>query len=29
MWDCQDIGGEWVNSDQNFDNFFAAMTTIF
>jgi hypothetical protein len=29
MWDCLDNGGEWVNSDQNFDGFLNALLVIF
>jgi hypothetical protein len=29
MWDCLDLGGEWRNSDQNFDNFLSAILTVF
>lgn len=28
-FECIDYGGEWVNSDQNFDNVGRAMITIF
>jgi len=29
MWDCLDHGGEWVNAEQNFDNFWRAFLTVF
>jgi hypothetical protein len=29
MWDCLDNGGEWVNSDQNFDSFLNALLAVF
>ena len=29
MWDCMDNGGEWVNAEQNFDNFWEAFMTVF
>lgn len=28
-WDCINYGGEWVNSDDNFDNVVSAMMTLF
>lgn len=28
-WTCLDNGGEWVNADQQFDNVFQAMSTLF
>ena len=27
--DCMDYGGDWVNSDQNFDNFFKSLVVVF
>ncbi len=29
MWDCMDHGGEWVNAEQNFDNFGQAFQAVF
>ena len=28
-FDCINLGGEWVNADQNFDNVLEAMSTLF
>lgn len=28
-FDCLNSGGEWINADQNFDNVFQAMSTLF
>jgi voltage-gated cation channel len=28
-YDCINQGGEWVNADQNFDNIFQALSTLF
>ena len=28
-WDCLDFGGDWVNLEDNFDNVFNAMVTMF
>ena len=29
MWDCMDYGGEWVNAERNFDNFWQAFLAVF
>ena len=29
MWDCYDVGGEWVSYNQNFDNIHTAVITMF
>ena len=29
MWDCYDLGGEWLLYDSNFDNVLHAMVTMF
>ena len=29
MWDCYDLGGEWVRYDANFDNIIAAVISMF
>jgi voltage-gated cation channel len=28
-YDCLNQGGEWINADQNFDNVFEAISTLF
>jgi len=29
MWECMDYGGEWIDSQANFDNFVNGLTTFF
>lgn len=29
IWDCQNYGGEWINADSNFDNFFNALSSVY
>ena len=29
MWDCYDLGGEWINPQANFDTTFNSMLTLF
>ena len=29
MWDCYDLGGEWVRYNANFDNIISAVITMF
>jgi hypothetical protein len=29
MWECMDYGGEWLNTQANFDNFINGLTTFF